>query len=151
MLVPTLTVAENLVLGCEPKTQGVVLDYVRAAEDVKKLSGETGLVVAPERLISDLSVGEAQRVEILKVLFRGARILVLDEPTAVLSPPEVRELWAVLRRLRDNGDTIVLITHRLDEVVDLSDTITVMRAGQTVERIDTRHTTPSEIARAMVG
>ena len=123
MLVPTLTVAENLVLGCEPKTQGVVLDYKRAADDVRKLSSETGLVIAPERLISDLSVGEAQRVEILKVLFRGARILVLDEPTAVLSPPEVRELWAVLRRLRDNGDTIVLITHRLDEVVELSDKI----------------------------
>ena len=151
MLVPTITVAENLVLGCEPKTQGVVLDYNRAADDVRKLSNETGLVIEPERLISDLSVGEAQRVEILKVLFRGARILVLDEPTAVLSPPEVRELWAVLRRLRDKGDTIVLITHRLDEVVDLSDTITVMRAGQTVARIKTSETTPAEIAKLMVG
>jgi ABC-type uncharacterized transport system ATPase subunit len=151
MLVPTLSVAENLVLGCEPKTRGVELDYKRAAEDVRKLSSETGLVIAPERLVSDLSVGEAQRVEILKVLFRGARILVLDEPTAVLSPPEVRELWAVLRRLRDNGDTIVLITHRLDEVVELSDTITVMRAGRTVDRIKTSGTTPAEIARLMVG
>ncbi len=151
MLVPTLTVAENLVLGCEPKARGVVLDYKRAADDVRKLSSETGLVIAPERLVSDLSVGEAQRVEILKVLFRGAKILVLDEPTAVLSPPEVRELWAVLRRLRDNGDTIVLITHRLDEVVELSDTITVMRAGQTVARIKTSETTPAEIARLMVG
>jgi ABC-type uncharacterized transport system ATPase subunit len=151
MLVPTLSVAENLVLGCEPKTRGIVLDYKRAADDVRKLSNETGLVIAPERLISDLSVGEAQRVEILKVLFRGARILVLDEPTAVLSPPEVRELWTVLRRLRDNGATIVLITHRLDEVVELSDTITVMRAGQTVARIKTSDTTPAEIARLMVG
>jgi simple sugar transport system ATP-binding protein len=151
MLVPTLTVAENLVLGCEPKTQGVVLDYKRAIADVQRLSSETGLVVAPERLVSELSVGEAQRVEILKILFRGARILVLDEPTAVLSPPEVRELWTVLRKLRDNGDTIVLITHRLDEVVELSDTITVMRAGQTVARIKTSETTPSEIARQMVG
>jgi simple sugar transport system ATP-binding protein len=151
MLVPTLSVAENLVLGCEPKTRGVVLDYDRAAEDVKKLSSETGLVVAPERLISDLSVGEAQRVEILKVLFRGARILVLDEPTAVLSPPEVKELWTVLRRLRDKGDTIVLITHRLDEVVELSDTITVMRAGRTVDRIKTAGTTPADIAKLMVG
>src|SRR5256714_15665138 len=110
-------------------------NYARAADDVRQLSNDTGLVIAPDRLISDLSVGEAQRDEILKVLFRGARILVLDEPTAVLSPPEVRELWTVLRRLRDNGDTIVLITHRLDEVVDLSNTITVMRAGQTVARI----------------
>jgi len=151
MLVPTLSVAENLVLGAEPKTRGVELDYKRAAEDVRKLSSDTGLVIEPERLVSDLSVGEAQRVEILKVLFRGARILVLDEPTAVLSPPEVRELWAVLRRLRDNGDTIVLITHRLDEVVELSDTITVMRAGQTVGRIKTSETSPQEIARMMVG
>jgi general nucleoside transport system ATP-binding protein len=151
MLVPTLSVAENLVLGCEPKTRGVVLDYRRAADDVRKLSADTGLVIEPERLVSGLSVGEAQRVEILKVLFRGARILVLDEPTAVLSPPEVRELWTVLRRLRDNGDTIVLITHRLDEVVELSDTITVMRAGQTVARIKTSETTPAEIARLMVG
>jgi simple sugar transport system ATP-binding protein len=151
MLVPTLTVAENLVLGCEPKTRLVALDYQRAADDVRKLSNETGLVIAPDRLVSDLSVGEAQRVEILKVLFRGAKILVLDEPTAVLSPPEVRELWSVLRGLRDNGATVVLITHRLDEVVELSDTITVMRAGQTVERIKTSETTPSEIARAMVG
>jgi simple sugar transport system ATP-binding protein len=151
MLVPTLSVAENLVLGCEPKTRGVVLDYKRAADDVRKLSNETGLVIAPERLVSDLSVGEAQRVEILKVLFRGARILVLDEPTAVLSPPEVRELWTVLRRLRDKGDTIVLITHRLDEVVEISNTITVMRAGQTVARVKTSETTPAEIARLMVG
>jgi simple sugar transport system ATP-binding protein len=151
MLVPTLTVAENLVLGCEPKTRIVALDYRRAADDVRKLSNDTGLVIAPDRLVSDLSVGEAQRVEILKVLFRGAKILVLDEPTAVLSPPEVRELWGVLRGLRDNGATVVLITHRLDEVVELSDTITVMRAGQTVERIKTSDTTPSAIARAMVG
>ena len=151
MLVPTLTVAENLVLGCEPKVRGIVMDYDKASDDVRKLSNNTGLVITPDRLVSDLSVGEAQRVEILKVLFRGARILVLDEPTAVLSPPEVRELWTVLRRLRDNGDTIVLITHRLDEVVELSDTITVMRAGQTVARIKTSETTPAEIARLMVG
>jgi len=151
MLVPTLTVAENLVLGCEPKTRGVMLDYRRSADDVRQLSNDTGLVIAPDRLISDLSVGEAQRVEILKVLFRGAKILVLDEPTAVLSPPEVRELWTVLRRLRDNGDTIVLITHRLDEVVDLSNTITVMRGGQTVARLKTSETNPAEIARLMVG
>src|SRR5256714_3918089 len=151
MLVPTLTVAENLVLGCEPKVRGLLLDYRRADDDVRQLSTETGLVVAPDRLISDLSVGEAQRVEILKILFRGAKTLVLDEPTAVLSPPEVRELWTVLRRLRDNRDTIVLITHRLDEVVDLSNTITVMRAGQTVARLKTSETSPAEIARLMVG
>jgi simple sugar transport system ATP-binding protein len=150
MLVPTLTVAENLVLGSEPTKNGV-MDYARAAASVQSLSAETGLKVDATRKVADLSVGEAQRVEILKVLFRGAKILVLDEPTAVLSPPEVRELWTVLRGLRDKGDTIVLITHRLDEVVDLSDTITVMRAGTTVARIKTSETTPAEIAKAMVG
>ncbi|HZI99467.1 MAG TPA: ABC transporter ATP-binding protein [Gemmatimonadaceae bacterium] len=150
MLVPTLTVAENIVLGMEP-TRGVRFDYARAVADVQKLSAETGLAVFADAKVSDLSVGEAQRVEILKTLFRGAKILVLDEPTAVLSPPEVKELWTVLRRLRDAGGTIVLITHRLDEVIEISDVITVMRAGQTVDRLKTSETTPAQIARAMVG
>jgi simple sugar transport system ATP-binding protein len=150
MLVPTLTVAENIVLGQEPVKSGM-FDYARALAEVEKLSKETGLAVSADRKISELSVGEAQRVEILKTLFRGAKILVLDEPTAVLSPPEVKELWAVLRRLRDSGGTIILITHRLDEVMDLSDTITVMRAGQTIDRLKTSATSPSEIAKAMVG
>ncbi|MEO8193604.1 MAG: ABC transporter ATP-binding protein [Gemmatimonadales bacterium] len=150
MLVPTLTVAENIVLGMEP-TSGGRFDYARAVADVEKLSRETGLAVSADRKVSELSVGEAQRVEILKTLYRGAKILVLDEPTAVLSPPEVRELWTVLRKLRDAGGTIVLITHRLDEVIEISETITVMRAGQTVERLRTADTTPAQIARAMVG
>lgn len=150
MLVPTLTVAENIVLGSEP-VKGIRFDYAKAVADVEKLSRETGLEVSADRKVSELSVGEAQRVEILKTLFRGARILVLDEPTAVLSPPEVRELWIVLRKLRDGGGTIVLITHRLDEVIEISDVITVMRAGQTVDRLTTEGTTPAQIARAMVG
>ncbi len=150
MLVPTLTVAENIILGMEPVTGGRI-DYPKAIADVQALSRETGLAVSAEVTVASLSVGEAQRVEILKTLYRGARILVLDEPTAVLSPPEVRELWAVLRRLRDAGGTIVLITHRLDEVIDVSDTITVMRAGQTVDRLKTADTTPALIARSMVG
>jgi simple sugar transport system ATP-binding protein len=150
MLVPTLTVAENIVLGTEPTKSGT-FDYKRAIDEVTKLSNDTGLAVSADRKVADLSVGEAQRVEILKTLYRGAHILVLDEPTAVLSPPEVRELWTVLRRMRDKGDTIVLITHRLDEVIEISDTITVMRAGQTVDRLKTSTTTPSEIAKAMVG
>nr|MDQ3082195.1 ABC transporter ATP-binding protein [Gemmatimonadota bacterium] len=150
MLVPTLTVAENIILGMEPVTGGRI-DYPKAIAEVQALSSETGLAVSPEATVANLSVGEAQRVEILKTLYRGARILVLDEPTAVLSPPEVRELWTVLRRLRDAGGTIVLITHRLDEVVDVSDTITVMRAGQTVDRLKTADTTPALIARSMVG
>jgi simple sugar transport system ATP-binding protein len=150
MLVPTLTVAENIVLGMEPRN-GIRFDYAKAVADVEALSSETGLAVSANEKVADLSVGEAQRVEILKTLYRGAKILVLDEPTAVLSPPEVRELWTVLRRLRDAGGTIVLITHRLDEVIEISDTITVMRAGQTVDRLVTANTTPALIAKAMVG
>jgi simple sugar transport system ATP-binding protein len=150
MLVPTLTVAENVVLGQE-LTAGLQLDRARAEAEVRELSRRTGLAVAADRPVSELSVGEAQRVEILKVLYRGARILILDEPTAVLSPPEVRELWTVLRGLAAEGGTVVLITHKLDEVVEISDTITVMRAGTTVERIRTADTTPQAIARAMVG
>ncbi|SOD02486.1 nucleoside ABC transporter ATP-binding protein [bacterium JGI 053] len=150
MLVPTLSVAENVVLGMEPRA-GLVVDRARARKEVEELSRSTGLSVDAGRLVSRLSVGEAQRVEILKALYRGAKVLVLDEPTAVLSPPEVQELWTVLRRLREQGATVVLITHRLDEVMDISDNITVMRAGTTVDRIRTAGTTPADIARAMVG
>lgn len=150
MLVPTLTVAENVVLGQEPTT-GFRIDLVRAITDVRALSAKSGLAVDPNAKVADLSVGEAQRVEILKALYRGATILILDEPTAVLSPPEVRELWQVLRVLRDNGGTVILITHKLDEVIDVSDTITVMRGGRTVARLATADTTPRDIAKAMVG
>ncbi|MDQ3998552.1 MAG: ABC transporter ATP-binding protein [Gemmatimonadota bacterium] len=151
MLIPTLTVAENLVLGQEPTRAGQ-LDTAGAVREVQELSERTGLVVPPDRKVAELSVGEAQRVEILKALYRGARILILDEPTAVLSPPEVRELWQVLRRLRaEAGGTVVLITHKLDEVVEVSDTVTVMRGGRTVGRMRTADTSPKDIARAMVG
>jgi len=150
MLVPTLTVAENIVLGRELTSHGQ-LDRAAAERTVAELCQRTGLVVAPDRKVSDLSVGEAQRVEILKTLYRGARILILDEPTAVLSPPEVEELWRVLGRMRDAGDTIILITHKLDEVMAISNTVTVMRHGRTVGRIATRDTSPSELARLMVG
>jgi simple sugar transport system ATP-binding protein len=150
MLVPTLTVAEIVVLGREPLSGGT-FDRARAEQDVGELCAESGLVVPADRLVADLSVGEAQRVEILKLLYRGARVLLLDEPTAVLSPPEVAELWNVLRRLRDGGATIVLITHKLDEVMAVSERITVMRAGETVAHMATRQTSPEKIAKAMVG
>ncbi len=150
MLVPTLTVAENLVLGMEPGSGGR-MDRARAVADVKRLGEETGLIIDGNRMVAELSVGEAQRVEILKTLYRGAKILVLDEPTAVLSPPEVKEFVQVLRRMRESGGTVVIITHRLDEVMELSDRITVMRAGETVARLQTASTTPAEIAHAMVG
>jgi len=150
MLVPTLTVTENVTLGAEV-TRGVQLDRGGAARDVQALAERTGLHVPVEQRVADLTVGEAQRVEILKTLYRGARVLILDEPTAVLSPPEVNELWRVLRRMRDEGGTIVLITHKLDEVMAISDTITVMRQGETVGRLKTAATSPAEIARMMVG
>ncbi|MDQ3697999.1 MAG: ATP-binding cassette domain-containing protein, partial [Gemmatimonadota bacterium] len=150
MLVPSLTVAENVVLGREPR-RGVAIDMARAQLEVQEIGRRFRLEVDAHRCVRDLSVGEAQRVEILKALFRGARILILDEPTAVLSPPEVRELWRVLRGLRDGGGTIILITHKLDEVIEVSDRITVMRDGETVARMETAATTPADIARAMIG
>ncbi len=150
MLVPTLTVAENLILGAEI-TRGLQVDIGAAEGAVRSLCERTGLHVDPRRRVSDLTVGEAQRVEILKVLFRGAKILILDEPTAVLSPPEVRELWRVLRRLTAEGGTVVLITHKLDEVIEVSGRVTVMRGGQTVGRLVTAGSTPNDIARLMVG
>ncbi len=150
MLVPPLTVAENVVLGLEPR-RGGLFDRESAVREVSELARRTGLRVAADVPLSSLSVGEAQRVEILKVLYRGARILVLDEPTAVLSPPEVEELWTVLRGLREEGGTAVVITHRLDEVMAISDRVTVMRAGRTVLRTRTADTSPAELARAMVG
>ena len=150
MLVPTLTVAENLILGRELR-RGLSLDLRAAEREVRELSERTGLRVDPSRLVSDLSVGEAQRVDILKTLYRGAKVLILDEPTAVLSPPEVVELWKVLRGLRDGGATVILITHKLDEVIEISETITVMRAGRTVGRMRTADSTPRTIAKMMVG
>jgi simple sugar transport system ATP-binding protein len=150
MLVPTLTVAENLVLGREPR-RGPRLDRAAARAEVEALGRRTGLVVSPDRLVSDLSVGEAQRLEVRRVLWRGAKLLILDEPTAVLSPPEIKDLWAVLRRLTSEGSTVVLITHKLEEVMEISDTVTVMRAGETVGRIATRDASPSSIAKMMVG
>ena len=150
MLVPTLTVAENVVLGREP-VRGGMFDRERAIREVETLSAQSGLRVPADRLVADLSVGEAQRAEILKTLYRGARILLLDEPTAVLSPPEVTDLWKVLRGLRDGGATIILITHKLDEVMAVTERVTVMRQGATVDRLATRDTTPAAIARAMVG
>ncbi len=150
MLVPTLTVAENVVLGREPMS-GLTYDRAFAEDALSKLSRDTGLACQPSRLVSELSVGEAQRVEILKTLYRGAKLLILDEPTAVLSPPEVSELWKVLRTVRDGGATIVLVTHKLDELMDVTDRITVMRQGATVSTLTTAETTPAAIATAMVG
>ena len=150
MLVAPLTVAENITLGREPRA-GLSYDRRRAEREVEELSRRYGLRIDPRARIENLSVGEQQRVEILKTLYRGARVLILDEPTAVLTPQEVDELFAVLRSLRDQGDTVILITHKLREVMEISDRVTVMRGGKVAGEFDTRATSIPELAERMVG
>src|SRR5262249_35334600 len=150
MLVEPLTVTENIVLGAEP-TSGTSIDYRKARARVIELSEQYGLKIDPDARIADLSVGQQQRVEILKTLYRGARILILDEPTAVLTPQEVGEMFAILRGLREQGKTIIILTHKLAEVLALSDNITVMRDGKVVGNLPTREATAEGLARMMVG
>ena len=150
MLVEPLTVAENLVLGQEP-TRGGLLDRTAAARAVEELGETYGLPVDPHRPVEELSVGERQRVEILKVLYRGVRILVLDEPTAVLTPGEVDGLFRMLRTFVEAGRTVILITHKLDEVMDISQRVTVIRRGEAVGEVATADTSPRELAHWMVG
>jgi general nucleoside transport system ATP-binding protein len=150
MLVPPFTVAENVALGAEPR-RGPIFDRARAEADVAALAKSVGFTIDPRQRVEDLSVGEQQRVEILKVLYRGARVLVLDEPTAVLTPGEVEELLRVLRGLREQGKTIIFITHKLREVMALSDRVTVMRRGAAVGTVETKDTTAERIAELMVG
>jgi len=150
MLVEPLTVTENIVLGAEP-TSGLAIDYRKARAKVREISELYGLKINPDARISELSVGQQQRVEILKTLYRGARILILDEPTAVLTPQEVAEMFAILRGLREQGKTIIIITHKLAEVLALSDNITVMRDGKVVGNLPTSEATAEGLARMMVG
>jgi general nucleoside transport system ATP-binding protein len=150
MLAESLSVVENVVLGREPRRHGL-LDLRAAAARLAALGAETGLSVDPMRRITDLSVGERQRVEIQKVLWRNASVLVLDEPTAVLAPGEARGLCGALRRLCAAGRAVVLVSHRLDEVISASDRVTVLRRGEVVARLETARTTAAEIARAMLG
>jgi simple sugar transport system ATP-binding protein len=150
MLVDTLTVIENVMLGAEPH----VLLRPAIAEVRRRLAAlmaSTGLRVDLDARAGDLPVGDRQRIEILKALYRGARLLILDEPTAVLTPPETAQLFEVLARLRDQGTTIILITHKLDEVMRLCDRVTVMRAGRVVHECPIGETTPAQLAEAMVG
>ena len=150
MLVEPLTVAENLVLGSEPTRRGL-LDVSAAVRAVEELGEAYGLPVDPHRRVEELSVGERQRVEILKVLYRGVRILVLDEPTAVLTPGEVDGLFRMLRAFVDDDKTVILITHKLDEVMDISQRVTVIRQGEGVGEVATADTSPRELAHWMVG
>src|SRR5438552_3292695 len=131
MLVDTMSVAENIVLGAEPGSAASI-DLRKAAKEIRVLSDEFRLSVDPNALVHDLSVGQQQRVELLKALYRHARLLILDEPTAVLTPQEVEEFFAILRRMREQGKTVIIITHKLSEVLAISDEVTVMRDGRVV-------------------
>jgi general nucleoside transport system ATP-binding protein len=150
MLIPVMTVAENIVLGMEPR-DGLLLDERNAAQRVEELSQRFGLVVDPGALVGEITVGQEQRVEILKALYRGADILILDEPTAVLTPQEAQELFAIIRSLKAEGKSIVFISHKLNEVLEIADRITVLRRGKKIETVPCEGATEASLARAMVG
>jgi ABC-type uncharacterized transport system ATPase subunit len=151
MLIPVMTVAENIVLGMEPVYDGIVLDEGGAEERVRELSKQFGLVVDPGALVSSIGVGQQQRVEILKALYRGAEILILDEPTAVLTPQEATELFGIVNNLKAGGKSIIFITHKLNEVLAIADRITVLRRGKKIETVLREGATQESLARAMVG
>lgn len=151
MLIPPLTVTENIILGREPGGVAGTLNLKQARAELKRLSDQYSLPIDPDAKIKDLSVGLQQRVEILKVLARGADILIMDEPTGVLTPQETDELFGVLRGLVKQGKTIIFITHKLREVLELTDNITVLRRGKNAGNLVTRDTNRREIARMMVG
>lgn len=150
MLVPTLTVAENVALGM-PSTRRPLTDLDKVSKKISEISEEHGLAVDPAEIVEHLSVGERQRVEIIKALYRDAELLVLDEPTAVLTPKEVDDLFVILRRMADNGRGLIFISHKLREVMSLSDRITVLRNGQVVGATTPGETSREELAQMMVG
>ncbi len=150
MLVDTMTVAENIILGAETGT-AANLDLDKANEDISNLSGDLRLGVNPRAYVEDLSGGQQQRVELLKALYRDAELLILDEPTAVLTPQEVDEFFAILLRMKEQGKTIIIITHKLEEVLAISDEVTVMRDGKSVGNLKTSETSTKDLARLIVG
>ncbi|WP_252503553.1 ABC transporter ATP-binding protein [Sporosarcina sp. Marseille-Q4943] len=150
MLVENLTVTENIILGNEPKKMGVV-NIKDAAKKVAEISKTYGLNVDPYAKIEDISVGMQQRVEILKTLYRGANILIFDEPTASLTPQEIQELIGIMKKLITEGKSIILITHKLQEIMDVSNRVTVIRKGQGIGTVVTSETNPEELATLMVG
>jgi ABC-type uncharacterized transport system ATPase subunit len=151
MLIPVMTVAENIVLGVEPVRDGVLLDERGAEQRVRELSHQFGLAVDPTALVSSITVGQQQRVEILKALYRGAEILILDEPTAVLTPQEAGELFAIVRSLTADGKSIIFISHKLNEVLEIADRITVLRRGKRIDTVSQEGATEAGLARMMVG
>ncbi|GAI67727.1 unnamed protein product, partial [marine sediment metagenome] len=150
MLVPTLSVAENVALGL-PSSRKFLLDLDVVSEHIKELAKIHGLYVDPKAKVWQLSVGEQQRVEIIKILYRGASLLILDEPTAVLTPQEVEELFHVLRSMLNRGYSIIFISHKLHEVLSLSDRVTILRDGNVVKTISSAEATQEKLARLMVG
>ncbi len=151
MLIPVFTVGENVMLGREPVTGPDFYDRAKAREEIAALTRKYGLALDPDARMGDLPVGLQQRAEIVKVLYRGANILILDEPTGVLTPQESKELFGVLRDLVKTGKTIIFISHKLREVLEISDRITVMRRGKVVGHLTTKETNEEEIATLMVG
>jgi simple sugar transport system ATP-binding protein len=151
MLIPVMSVAENIVLAVEPKRDGVLLDYGAARARVRDLASNFGFAIDPDALIQDITVGQQQRVEILKALYRRADILILDEPTAVLTPQEAVELFGILRNLQREGMSIIFITHKLNEVLEIADRITVLRRGKRIETLPAAGATEQGLARLMVG
>jgi general nucleoside transport system ATP-binding protein len=151
MLIPVMTVAENIVLAEEPTYGGVFLDFAEARKRVGELSERFGLTVDPDARVEDTNVAQQQRVEILKALYRGAEILVLDEPTAVLTPQEARELFSIIKSLKEQGKSIIFITHKLHEVLEVADRITVLRRGKKVDTVAREGATEEILAQMMVG
>ena len=150
MLVPPFTVTENIVLGIEPK-KGIALDMATARKNVVEISEKYGLSIDPDAKIEDISVGMQQRVEILKALYRGADILILDEPTASLTPQEIVELIAIMRNLVKDGKSIIIITHKLKEIKESADFCTIIRLGKYIDTVDVETVTESDLASMMVG
>ncbi|MDL4839006.1 ABC transporter ATP-binding protein [Aquibacillus rhizosphaerae] len=150
MLVETFTVTQNIILGSEPKRFGMI-DIKKAEKDVQELSDRYGLSVDPKAKIQNISVGMQQRVEILKTLYRGAEVLILDEPTAVLTPQEIKELIGIMKSLIKEGISIILITHKLKEIMEVCDRCTVIRKGEGIGTVEVSETNPNELASLMVG
>ena len=150
MLADNFTVLENIILGSEPK-HGATIDFITARKKIVEMAQQYGLDIDPDILVEELGVGQRQRVEILKVLFRGARILIFDEPTAVLVPQEVDELFAALEGLRAEGMALIFISHKLDEVLRVADEVTVVRQGSTVAQVKSKDVTARQLAELMVG
>ena len=150
MLVNELTVLENVILGFEPK-KGVTINFEEARKKIQTYIDNYHMEIQPDKRIDQISVGEAQRVEIIKTLYRGANVLIMDEPTAVLTPQECVKFFEILQELKKDGKSIIFISHKLNEVMEISDRISVMRAGKYITTVDKKDTNPTELAKLMVG